>query len=135
MTTDGKIGFKILVVDDDPDQAMSVKAVLESRGYTVGTANNKTSGMEEAKGTGPDLIILDCMMERRQDGFELARELKQDPQFKDTPILMFTAIKEETGTDFKPEAGDPTWLPVEGFLDKTSDPEVLLGEVEKLLVK
>jgi hypothetical protein len=45
------------------------------------------------------------------------------------------AIKEETGTDFKPEAGDPTWLPVEGFLDKTSDPEVLLGEVKKLLAK
>ncbi len=135
MTTDGKIGSKILVVDDDPDQAMSVKAVLESRGYTVATAHNKASGMQEAKSVSPDLIILDCMMERRQDGFELARELKKDPQFKDTPILMFTAIKEETGTDFKSEAGDPTWLPVEGFLDKTSDPEVLLAEVEKLLAK
>ncbi len=135
MTADGKTGSRILVIDDDVEQAMSVKAVLESRGYVVGTANNRASGLEGAKAESPDLIILDVMMEGRQDGFEVARELKKDPQCKDTPILMFTSIKEETGTDFKPAAGDPSWLPVEGYLDKTSDPEVLLAEVEKLLPK
>ena len=135
MTTDGEIRSKILVVDDDAEQAMSVKAILESRGYVVGTANDRASGMEGAKAESPDLIMLDVMMEGRQDGFEMARELKKDPQCKDTPILMFTSIKEETGTDFKSAAGDPSWLPVDGYLDKTSDPDVLLGEVEKLLAK
>ena len=135
MTTEDKTRHKILVVDDDADQAMSVKAVLESRGYIVGTANDRASGMEGAKTESPDLIILDVMMEGRQDGFEMARELKKDPQCKDTPILMFTSIKEETGTDFKSAAGDPSWLPVDGYMDKTSDPEVLLGQVEKLLAK
>jgi CheY-like chemotaxis protein len=135
MTTDGKIRSKILVIDDDVEQAMAVKAILESRGYEVGTANNRASGMEGARVESPDLIILDVMMEGRQDGFEMARDLKKDPQCKDTPILMFTSIKEETGTDFKSAAGDSSWLPVDGYLDKTSDPEILLGEVEKLLAK
>ena len=135
MTTDGEIKSKILVVDDDVEQAMAVKTILESRGYAVTTANDKASGMEGARAESPDLIILDVMMEGRQDGFELARELKKDPQCKNTPILMFTSIKEETGTDFKTAAGDTTWLPVDGYLDKTSDPEILLGEVEKLLAK
>lgn len=135
MTTDDEIRSKILVVDDDVEQTMSIKILLESRGYVVGTANDRASGLEGARTGSPDLIILDVMMESRQDGFEMARELKKDPRCKDTPILMFTSIKEKTGTDFKSAAGDPSWLPVEGYLDKTSDPEVLLGEVEKLLGK
>jgi len=135
MKTDGEMQFKILVVDDDVEQAMSTKAILDSRGYQVGTAHNRTSGMEEVKAQNPDLIILDVMMEGRHDGFEVARELKKDPQSKHTPILMFTSIRERSGTDFKSEAGDPSWLPVEGYLDKTAEPEVLIAEVERLLAK
>ena len=135
MKTDGEFQAKILVVDDDVEQAMGVKAILESRGYIVGTANDKASGMEGARTESPDLIILDVMMENRQDGFEMARELKKDPVCKDTPILMFTSIKEKTGTDFKSAAGDSSWLPVEGYLDKLVAPDVLIAEVEKLLAK
>ena len=135
MKTDDEFRAKILVVDDDLDQAMVVKAILESRGYIVCTANNKASGIEEARSENPDLIILDVMMEGRQDGFQMARELKKDSQCQDTPILMFTSIKEKTGTDFKSEAGDSSWLPVQGYLDKTVEPDLLLAEVEKLLAK
>ncbi len=53
MTTGGEIRSKILVVDDDAEQAMSVKAILESRGYTVGTANDRASGMEGAEPYAP----------------------------------------------------------------------------------
>jgi CheY-like chemotaxis protein len=135
MTSEIKTKSRILVVDDDMEQAMSIKAVLETKGYLVGTASNRTSGINEAKTENPDLIILDVMMEGRQDGFEMAREMKKDPDCKDTPILIFTSIKEKTGTDFKTEAGDPTWLPVDGYLDKTVEPDVLIAEVERLLTK
>jgi CheY-like chemotaxis protein len=46
---------------------------------------------------------------------------------------MLTAIKEKTGIDFKPAAGDETWLPVEDFLDKPVKPEQLIEKVESLL--
>jgi len=126
---------KILIVDDDQDIRDSLQAILESRDYSVATAANKDEGMEKAKADKPDLFILDVMMVTWQDGFDLARELKQDPQFKDTPILMSTGVKEKTGIDFKASAGDDEWLPVEGFLEKPVQPDVLLAEVEKLLSK
>jgi len=82
---------------------------------------------------GRDLVILDVMMSTWQDGFEMSRELKKDPKFKDIPILILTALKDRTGIDFKSTVGDSTWLPVDEFLDKPVEPQTLLAEVEKLL--
>lgn len=124
---------RILVTDDDKDIRDSLQAILESRNYTVVTAADKTEGMEKIKAEKPDLMILDVMMSTWNDGFEMARELKNDPEYKNIPILMLTGVKDKTGIDFKSTAGDPTWNPVEGYLDKPVDPDILLSEVEKLL--
>ena len=63
-------------------------------------------------------------------------ELKKDSQrIKNVPILMLTGVKGKTGIDFKSTANDPTWCPVDGFLDKPVEPDVLLAEVRKLLQK
>ena len=126
---------KILVADDDQDIRDSLQAILEGRQYTVITAANKAEGMEKIKAENPDLVILDVMMDTWQDGFEMARELKKDPNFKDMPILMLTGIKDKTGIGFESAAGDPTWLPVDGYLEKPVEPNTLLAEVEKLLPK
>ena len=126
---------KIVIVDDDQDIRDSLQAILERSRYTVVTAANKSEGMEKIKAEKPDLAMLDVMMEAWQDGFEMARELKNDTNFKDMPILMLTGIKDQTGIDFKSTAGDPTWLPVDGYLEKPVEPNALLAEVEKLLPK
>lgn len=128
-------GAKILVVDDDKDIRDSLQAILESKEYSVTVAASKNEAMEKANAQKPDLFILDVMMDTWQDGFDMARELKQDPKFKEIPILMSTGVKEKTGIDFKSSAGDSDWMPVEGFLEKPIDPTVLLTEVEKLLSK
>jgi CheY-like chemotaxis protein len=126
---------KIVVVDDDQDIRDSLQVILEGRQYTVVTAADRTEGMEKIKTEKPDLAILDVMMSTWEDGFEMARELKKDSQFKDMPILMLTGIKDKTGIDFKSTAGDPTWCPVDGFLEKPVEPNVLVQEVQKLLSK
>ncbi|UCG59436.1 MAG: response regulator [Phycisphaerales bacterium] len=126
---------KILVADDDQDIRESLQGILESREYDVVTAADRAEGMSKIKAEKPDLIILDVMMSTWQDGFEMSRELKKDPEFKDTPILMLTGVREQTGIDFKSAAGDPDWLPVDAFLEKPVMPEVLLAEAEKLLSK
>ncbi len=127
---------KILIVDDDLDLTEALKVILENDNYSVSTASDRAEGMEKIKAEQPDLIILDVMMSTWQDGFEMARELKSDPQLiKNTPILMMTGVRDKTGIDFKSTAGDPTWCPVDGFLDKPVEPEVLLAEVGKLLQK
>ena len=126
---------RILIVDDDDDLTKALKVTLESRKYTVVTAADRAEGMEKAQAQKPDLFILDVMMGTWQDGFEMSRELKKDPRFKDTPILILTSIGERTGMEFKSTAGDPNWLPVEGFMEKPVEPEALLAEVERLLAK
>ena len=124
---------KILVVDDDQDIRDSLQAMLENQQYTAITAADKAEGMEKIKTEKPDLLILDLMMTTWQDGFEMARELKKDPEFKNIPILMLTGVKDRTGIDFKSAKGEPACGPVDGFLEKPVEPTVLLAEVEKLL--
>ena len=124
---------KIVIADDDPDIRVSLQAILETQQYTVVTAVDKTDGLEKIRAEKPDLAILDVMMSTWEDGFEMSRELKKDPQFKDMPILMLTGIKNETGIDFKSTAGDPTWCPVDAYLEKPIEPDILLAEVAKLL--
>ena len=126
---------RILIIDDDPDITEAMTVVLENKGYEVYRAQDGTEGMERMKETRPDLIILDVMMRTSQEGFELARELKHDAQYKEIPILMLTAVKHKTGLDFKDTAGDTSWLPVEEYLDKPVKPDVLLEMVADLLQK
>lgn len=125
--------LKILVVDDDPDLTEVLKVILTKANYTVLTASNKKDGMEQVTTEKPSLIVLDVMMSTWQDGFEMSRELKNDPEFKHIPILMLTSITEKTGVEFESSAGNRTWLPVDGFLSKPVEPQILLSEIEKLL--
>ena len=127
--------MKIVIVDDDPDIRETLKCILETRKYMAITASNKAQGLETIRAEKPNLAVLDVMMEAKDDGFEMARELKQDAEFKDMPILMLTGVKQETGIDFKSTAGDPTWNPVDSFLDKPVKPAAFIAEVEKLLAK
>ncbi len=124
---------KILIVDDDLDFTKALQVTMESQRYIVVTAADRTEGMEKIRAEKPDLLILDVMMSTWQDGFEMARELKKDTEFKDMPILMLTGVKVKTGIEFKSTAGDPTWCPVDGFLDKPVEFDILLAEVKKLL--
>ena len=124
---------KIMVVDDDADYVYVIKTLLENEQYTVVTAGDKTEGMEKIRAEKPDLAILDVMMHAWQDGFEMSRQLKKDPQFKNMPVLMLTAVENRTGIGFKSTAGDPLWLPVDAFLSKPVEPQALLAEVKILL--
>lgn len=126
---------KIVIVDDDLDFSKALQVTLESEQYTVLVANDRIEGMEKIKSEKPDLAILDVMMSTWQDGFEMARELKKDPGLKEMRILMLTGVEEKTGIEFKSTAGDPTWCPVDGFLNKPVESDMLLAEVRKLLLQ
>jgi len=124
---------KILVIDDDQDLTSALQVVLESNQYSVRVASSPEEGMEKLNAEKPDLIILDVMMTTWQDGFDMARKLKKDDEFKAIPILMLTGVEDKTGLEFKSEAGDEEWLPVEQFLTKPVEPATLIEEVKKLL--
>ena len=125
---------KIVVTDDDPEIRDTLQAMLETRGYAAVTAADRGEGMATIRRERPDLVILDVMMESWQDGFEMSREMRQDPELESIPILMLTAVGERTGVDVKSSAGDPTWLPVDAFLEKPVEPDVLFSKIEELLL-
>lgn len=124
---------KILIIDDDPDITEGMRVVLESENYQVSSAKSGEDGIKKVKQEKFDLVILDVMMETKDKGFEVAREIKKEN--KNTPIIMLTAIKEKLGFDFKEEAGDQDWLPVDDYLDKPLNPQDLISKVENLLKK
>lgn len=124
---------KILVVDDDRDFIEATRIALESGAYVVSSAVNGKEALESVQRETPDLIILDVMMDKGDEGFDVCRKIKTDPKYKHIPILMLTALASITGFDFKPQAGDELWLPVEDYVDKPVNPSELLSRVERLL--
>ncbi len=127
---------KILVIEDDPDMVTALRMPLESHGYEVFTATTGEEGLQKVKEIEPDLIILDVMMETTTAGFQVSLQLRSpDPEseyadYRDIPILMLTAIHTTTSLRFGP---DEAYLPVDDFVDKPIDPDVLLEKVEKLV--
>jgi CheY-like chemotaxis protein len=89
---------KILIVDDDIDVVTMVDTILTKAGYTVISAPNKVEGMAMIRSEKPDLSILDVMMSTHYEGFELAKEILDDPELIKIPILMQTSIEVLTTT-------------------------------------
>ncbi len=81
---------KILVVDDEELTTQLAKTFLEKHGFNVIIAFDGEEGLSMAKAENPDLILLDVMLPY-MDGFEVCKKLKESDNFKNTPILMFTA--------------------------------------------
>ncbi len=82
---------RILVVDDDNAINELIKINLELLGYEVITAYDGLQGYTLAKQELPDLIILDIMMPD-VDGYTVAKRVRENPETKDIPILMLTAM-------------------------------------------
>jgi CheY-like chemotaxis protein len=95
---------KVLIVDDDIDVINIYKAVLEKEGYAVLTAHNKKTGLAISKDQKPDLIILDVMMTTHYEGFELKKELQDDPELKKIPVIIQTSIDVLTTSDGQKES-------------------------------
>lgn len=123
---------KILIVEDDLDVIEAMKVVLESKKYRVISANDGKEGFGKAKSESPDLIILDVMMRRETEGFDVTQNLRRNEQTKYIPILMITAITQKTGFQFSPET-DGEFLPIDDYVEKPVQPDNLLTRVEKLL--
>ena len=81
---------QILVVDDDPDTLFTMGEVLDELLYIHDTATNGIECLAKLKEMRPGIILLDIMMPQ-MDGFETIKNIKNDKELKDIPVIALTA--------------------------------------------
>ncbi len=126
------MSHKILIIDDDIDLVEVLRIVLESHGYTVIDAQDGDRGFKLLEKEKPNLVILDVMMRTEDEGFIIAKKIRNTPVVADIPIIMLTAVTQQTGYQYKK---NDEILPVNEFLEKPVMPNTLIGYIEKYLGK
>jgi len=122
-----EIKKKILVIEDDEMISSMYKTKFEDNGYIVFTANNGVEGLEIAKRERPDIIMLDIILPQL-DGFSVLKELKENSETKEVPVVMLTNL----GTEEDKEKGDR--LGAAGYLVKANlTPAEVSKEIKKYL--
>ena len=82
------MGTKLLVVDDDANICDLLKLYFENEGYEVKIAGDGVEGVSFFKMYEPDLVLLDIMLPRNKDGWQVCREIRE---ISSKPIIMITA--------------------------------------------
>ena len=124
---------KVMIVDDDPDFVDSVSRLLKSKGHELTTVYDTEGVIEQLERDPHDVLILDVMFpENAAAGCHLAQEIRKHEDLSKLPILILSAINTKFPMGFGPGDIDDAWLPVQDFLEKPIDFDVLADKVEKL---
>ena len=102
--------FKILVVDDDLGTRLSIGDYLELSGYEVVTANDGQQGLVMVNKHHPDLIVTDIIMPQ-MNGYELVRQVRQQPNFRLLPVILLTARTQTQERILGYQSGCDLYLP------------------------
>jgi len=127
----------VLVIDDDQDFQASVKALLESNGCAVLSANSAKEGLRKLATERPDLILLDIMMEYSTDGYGVNQAVKYQDEYaacRNTPIIMVSSIQETPDERF-PAAGEVDMIRPDYYLTKPLDIPKFLALVKRLVTR
>src|SRR5205809_2062784 len=117
---------RIIVIDDNSNDAEVTCRVLQRKGYAVDTATSGEEGLAIARNKAPDIFVIDYRMPGA-DGFEVTRQIKSDSHLKTIPVLMLT------GADSARAVVDGLGAGADDFVTKGSDTEVLLARIRALL--
>lgn len=84
------MGRRVLLIEDEPNIIEAISYILSRDGWTVHTHSDGETAMEKVREGTPELIILDVMLPGRS-GYDILRELRDDPALVDIPVMMLTA--------------------------------------------
>ncbi|MCX6307983.1 MAG: response regulator [Bacteroidia bacterium] len=121
--------IKILTIDDNPDNLITIKAVILDAfpKATCFQANDGINGLRMATKVDPDVILLDIVMPG-MDGFEVCRRLKHDPKLLDIPVVFITALKGDKESRIK-----ALYYGAEAFISKPIDESELMAQIRAMV--
>lgn len=117
---------KILFIEDEADLVAVMKPRLESVGFSMISAPDGKQGLRAAIDEKPDLIILDILMPQ-MNGYEVCERLKKNPETKDIPVIVLTAVGAKDLED------NCRFVGAEECLRKPYNPSELVAKIKKLL--
>jgi two-component system response regulator GlrR len=125
-------GKHVLIVDDDTEFVKLYSLFLKNSGLTVSAVYSAGEALGAIESESPDVVVLDVMMEHFDSGFNVSKSIKE--KHPDMPVILMTAIGEETGMDFKPkDDSERELMHADAFLDKEASPEELLAKINDIL--
>jgi two-component system, OmpR family, phosphate regulon response regulator PhoB len=127
---------KILIVDDEEDMRIFISTVAETSGYEALLAENGEDALKAARTDVPDLVILDVMMPKAEDGIQTFFQFKTEKDLKHIPIIILSAISKKTFFHYitlYPENHDTRYEP-EGYMEKPPDAADLIQLIESALL-
>jgi two-component system phosphate regulon response regulator PhoB/two-component system alkaline phosphatase synthesis response regulator PhoP len=98
------MGAKVLVVEDDNFLVSAYRAKLTKAGFTVEIATDGEEALAKLPAFGPDLIILDVVMPRK-DGFTTLQEIKQMEAYRHIPVIIATNLGQKDEVERANELG------------------------------
>ena len=107
----------ILVIEDSATQSMQLKKLLEGEGLRVLTALDGEKGLAMVKENHPDLVILDLQLPH-MNGFQVAQELKSNPETRQIPIIMLTIHGEQESKRLGFQLGATEFIPKDRLATK-----------------
>jgi two-component system cell cycle response regulator len=119
-------GLRVLIIEDDPASLELMHYLLDSYGYHVLMATRGDIGLELAIRERPDAIICDIQLPGR-DGYDVARELRGQAAFADTPLIAMTALAMVGDRERVMSAGFTT------YISKPIDPESFVTRLARIL--
>ena len=117
---------RILVADDSEDLRLLVVATLEDNDYELIEARDGVEALATARAARPSLVVIDWMMPGIS-GIDVIRILRQEPDHRETPVILLTARTQDSDRELSREVG------VNVFLAKPFSPADLIQHVERLL--
>ncbi len=115
---------QVLVVEDDPEINELVGAFVRIAGFSYSSALNGATALSKAGAQGTVLILLDIMLPD-VDGFEVCRQLKEQVQTRDIPVVMLTALDRDEHVRRGMECG------AAAYLVKPFEPDRLIEVIQK----
>lgn len=100
---------RVLLIEDEPNIIEAIRFILSRDGWRVDTHSDGLTALDAVRARRPDLVVLDVMLPNRS-GYDILHDLREDPEFKELPVLMLTARGQKKDRELAEKLGASSFM-------------------------